>query len=543
MQIFITGGSGLIGSAVVAELLGNGHTVLALARSDSSTTALETAGAKTIRGDLADLRTLRAGAASADGVIHLAFANDFSSPAALAAAVAEESAALAALGEELIDSDRPLVTVSGTPYVPGRASTEADPLPTDGPVGGRSRSVMAVLGLASRGVRSSAVRLPRTVHNEGRGGFAGLLTEMARRSGVSGYPGDGTQRWPAVHALDAAVLFRLALEKAPAGTAWHAVGDQGDAVRDIATVIGQRLRLPVEAMPQEAFGVLGPIFATDQPASSAHTRQALGWEPKHPASAPAGSSPEGCMGHRACCRRNVISSSLTCAGLFLLDPVTAARDDHPAQVGDRLFHGLVVDKLGGGVPPASDEQGGLGDGRRAESSKICPVAVEVAVTVERAGEPSPAELGRVVAEVIRGQPSGKQPGLGDGVEQAGTGGQAAEQAGSKILRGVAGQRDRTSGAGSGSRPARARPPLPLAPEVQRPVEARRGHPAQQRDGRFWWAWLERHAQRRHRRNPIRMKLRAGPRDVGAPVMPHDHWRSSPSQSRTPATSATMLIIA
>jgi nucleoside-diphosphate-sugar epimerase len=124
--------------------------------------------------------------------------------------------------------------------------------------------------------------LPRTVHNEGRGGFAGLLTEMARRSGVSGYPGDGTQRWPAVHALDAAVLFRLALEKAPAGTAWHAVGDQGDAVRDIATVIGQRLRLPVEAMPQEAFGVLGPIFATDQPASSARTRQALGWEPKHP---------------------------------------------------------------------------------------------------------------------------------------------------------------------------------------------------------------------------------------------------------------------
>jgi nucleoside-diphosphate-sugar epimerase len=282
VQIFITGGTGLIGSAVVAELLGNGHTVLALARSDSSTTALETAGAKTIRGDLADLPTLRAGAANADGVIHLAFANDFSSPAAVTAAVAEESAALAALGEELIDSDRPLVTASGTPYVPGRASTEADPLPTDGPVGGRSRSVMAVLDLASRGVRSAAVRLPRTVHNEGRGGFAGLLTAMARRNGVSGYPGDGTQRWPAVHALDAAVLFRLVIEKAPAGTAWHAVGDEGDAVRDIATVIGQRLGLPVEAMPQETFGVLGPIFATDQPSSSAHTRQALGWEPKHP---------------------------------------------------------------------------------------------------------------------------------------------------------------------------------------------------------------------------------------------------------------------
>jgi nucleoside-diphosphate-sugar epimerase len=122
--------------------------------------------------------------------------------------------------------------------------------------------------------------MPRTVHNEGRGGFAGLLTGMARRTGVSGYPGDGAQRWPAVHALDAAVLFRLVLEKAPAGTAWHAVSDQGDAVRDIATVIGRRLELPVEAVPQESFGPLGPIFATDQPSTSTRTRQALGWEPR-----------------------------------------------------------------------------------------------------------------------------------------------------------------------------------------------------------------------------------------------------------------------
>jgi len=282
MQVFITGGSGLVGSAVVAELLSHGHTVLALARSSSSAAALETAGAQTVRGDLADLDTLRAGAAKADGVIHLAFANDFSSPAALAAAVAEESAALAALGGELTGSDRPLVTVSGTPWIAGRAATEADPLPLDGPIGGRGRSVMAALDLASRGVRSSAVRLPRTVHNQGQGGFAGLLTAMARGAGVSGYPGDGTQRWPAVHALDAAVLFRLALEQAPAGTAWHAVGDEGDAVRDIATVIGRRLGLPVEAVPEETFGPLGPIFAADQPASSAHTRQALGWEPTHP---------------------------------------------------------------------------------------------------------------------------------------------------------------------------------------------------------------------------------------------------------------------
>jgi len=282
MQVFITGGTGLIGSAVVAELLGNGHTVLALARSDASATAVETAGGKVIRGDLADLDALRAGAADADGVIHLAFANDFSGPAALAAAVAEEGAALAAMGEELTGTGRPFVTCSGTPYAPGRASTEADPVPTEGPVGGRGRSVVAVLDLATRGVRSAAVRLPRTVHNQGRGGFAGLLAGMARRNGVSGYPGDGTQRWPAVHALDAAVLFRLVLENAPAGTAWHAVADEGDAVRDIAAVIGRRLGLPVEAVPQESFGVLGPIFATDQPASSAHTRQALGWEPSHP---------------------------------------------------------------------------------------------------------------------------------------------------------------------------------------------------------------------------------------------------------------------
>jgi nucleoside-diphosphate-sugar epimerase len=282
MRVFITGGTGLIGSAVVAELLGHGHTVLGLARSGSSATALETAGAEPMRGDLADLGALRAGAAKADGVIHLAFANDFSSPAALAAAVAEEGAALAALGDGLTGSGHPLITVSGTPRVAGRASTEADPLPTDGPVGGRSRSVNAVLDLAPLGVRSAAVRMPRTVHNEGRGGFAGLLTEMARRTGVSGYPGDGTQRWPAVHALDAAVLFRLVLEKAPAGTAWHAVGDQGDAVRDIATVIGRRLGLPVEAMPPETYGPLGPIFAADQPSSSVHTRQTLGWEPTHP---------------------------------------------------------------------------------------------------------------------------------------------------------------------------------------------------------------------------------------------------------------------
>jgi len=281
MHVFVTGGTGTIGSAVVAELLGHGHTVLALARSEGSAKTLADAGAEALLGGLTDLDVLRSGVAQADGVISLAFGRDYSSPDALAQAIAEESAALTVLGEALIGSDRPIVTVSGTPWVPGRTATEADPLPTDGPVGGRSRSVMALLDLASRGVRSTAVRMPRTVHNEGMGGFAGLLTDAARRSGVAGYPGEGTQRWPAVHALDAAVLFRLALESAPAGTSWHAVADEGDAVRDIATVIGRRLGLPVEAVPQENFGPFGPIFAMDQPASSAHTRQALGWQPTH----------------------------------------------------------------------------------------------------------------------------------------------------------------------------------------------------------------------------------------------------------------------
>ena len=282
MRVFVTGGTGTIGAPVVAELLGNGHTVLALARSDGSARALEAAGAETLRGGLADLDVLRAGAARSDGVISLAFGRDYSDPDELVRSIGEEGAAMAALGEELVGSGRPIVTVSGTPWIPGRASTEADPLPTEGAVAGRARSVNALLGLAARGVRATAVRMPRTVHNDGEGGFAGLLTDIARRTGVVGYPGDGTQRWPAVHAVDAAVLFRLALESAPAGTSWHAVADEGDAVRDIAAVIGRRLGLPVRSVPQEDLGPFGPIFAMDQPASGAHTRDALGWRPTHP---------------------------------------------------------------------------------------------------------------------------------------------------------------------------------------------------------------------------------------------------------------------
>jgi nucleoside-diphosphate-sugar epimerase len=282
MHVFITGGTGLIGSAVVAELLGAGHTVVALARSDTSAAAAQQAGAEGLRGALGDLDAIRQGAERSDGAIHLAFSNDFSSPEAVLASIAEETAAITAIGDVFVGSDRPFAIVSGTPWIPGRASTEHDQLPTEGLVGGRGRTVTATLALADRGVRTSAIRMPRTVHNNGEGGFAGLLTQIARRTGVSGYPGDGAQRWPAVHALDAAVLFRLALEHAPAGSSWHAVADEGDQVRDIAAVIGRKLDLPVERLPTESFGPLGEVFAMDQPSSSAITRTELGWTPTHP---------------------------------------------------------------------------------------------------------------------------------------------------------------------------------------------------------------------------------------------------------------------
>ncbi|MDL9977914.1 SDR family oxidoreductase [Microbacterium candidum] len=280
MRIFVTGGTGLIGSAVVAELIEHGHDVIVLTRSDASADVVRAAGAEPVRGDLADLDVLRAVAGGADGVIHLAFDNDFTTPEAIVRAIAQEAAAVDAMAGALRGGDRPLVTVAGTPAVPGRASTEDDPQLASGPVAGRAVTVQSVLDLD--GVRGIAVRMPRTVHNNGTGGFAGLLTQMARRSGVVGYPGDGAQRWPAVHALDAAAVFRLALEFAPPGTAWHAVDDEGVAVRDMAEVIGRRLGLPVRSLPEESFGPLGVAFATDQPSTSIITREALGWEPTHP---------------------------------------------------------------------------------------------------------------------------------------------------------------------------------------------------------------------------------------------------------------------
>lgn len=282
MHVFVTGGTGTIGKPVVNELITHGHTVSVLARSDASAAAVEQAGARAVRGSLTDLDVLRDAAREADGVIALAFRNDFSSAEAVTAAVEEEAAELAVFGEAMAGSGKPIVTSGGTPAVPGRASTEADPMPAEGIVGGRATSISTLLGLADRGVRPSVVRLPRTVHADGDGGFAGLLTRHARATGFAGYPGDGTQRWPAVHALDAAVLFRLALEHSPAGRSWQAVADEADPVRDITAVIARRLGVPTGSEPLEAFGPLGAIFAADQPASSERTRAELGWTPTHP---------------------------------------------------------------------------------------------------------------------------------------------------------------------------------------------------------------------------------------------------------------------
>ncbi|WP_042394652.1 SDR family oxidoreductase [Streptacidiphilus carbonis] len=282
MRVFVTGASGLIGSAVVPELIAAGHTVLALARSDASAQAVTAAGATAFRGDLADPDSLRAGAGEADGVIHLAFGHDFSN---FAGSVAEEGLAVEAFGAALKGSGKPLVIASGTPAVAGRPSTEDDPAPTEGPAGGRGRNARAVLDLAAQGVRSAVVRLPRSVHGRGERtgfGFASVLIQAARRTGVSGYVGDGAQRWPAVHCQDAARLFRLVLEEAAPGTVAHAVADEGDPMRAIAEAIGRQLGLPTEAVPAEGFGFLGTIFGIDQPSTSTVTRERFGWQPTGP---------------------------------------------------------------------------------------------------------------------------------------------------------------------------------------------------------------------------------------------------------------------
>lgn len=280
MRVFVTGASGGIGSAVVAQLVAAGHHAVGLARSDASAAVIEGLGAQPVRGDVTDLEILEQAAADSDGVVYLAFSHDF---AAFGDAIGAEGRAVAAIGDALAGTGKPLVLANGTPAIAGRVSTEDDPFITEGPTAGRGRTGRAVVDLAERGVRSSVVRLPRSVHDAGgRYGFAGILIQAARRTGVSAYVGDGSQRWPAVHRDDAASLFRLALEQAPPGSVLHAVGDQGDPMRAIAEAIGRRLGLPVASAAAEDFGPLGAIFAVDQPASSARTQERFAWKPTGP---------------------------------------------------------------------------------------------------------------------------------------------------------------------------------------------------------------------------------------------------------------------
>jgi nucleoside-diphosphate-sugar epimerase len=294
MRIFVTGASGWIGSAVVPELIGAGHQVVGLARSDASANALEAAGAEVHRGDLDDLDAMRSAAEAADGVIHLAFKHDLAFSGDFQGAADADRRAVEAFGEALAGSDRPFVLASGLLGLePGRVATEQDGHGSHAAVaafgGGppaRWETAEFTLSLASRGVRSSIVRLPPTNHGDGDNGFMATIVGIAREKGVSGYIADGANRWPAVHRLDSARLFRLAVEQAPAGSTLHAVADEGVPIREVAEVIGRHLDVPVASVAAEDAGEhftwLGGFLGLDAPASSALTRELLGWEPTRP---------------------------------------------------------------------------------------------------------------------------------------------------------------------------------------------------------------------------------------------------------------------
>jgi nucleoside-diphosphate-sugar epimerase len=294
MRVFVTGASGWIGSAVVSELIGEGHQAVGLARSDASADALSAAGAEVLRGTLDDLDVLRSGAEDSDGVIHLAFKHELAFSGDFQGAADADRRAVEAFGEALAGSERPLVIASGLLGVrPGHVATEQDghgagaaASAFGGGPSARWETAEFTLSLADQGIRSSIVRLPPTNHGDGDNGFMATLVAIAREKGVSGYIGDGGNRWPAVHRLDSARLFRLGVEDAPAGSTLHPVADEGVPIREIAEVIGRHLDIPVVSIaPEDAgghFTWMAAFLALDAPASSTLTRELLGWQPTQP---------------------------------------------------------------------------------------------------------------------------------------------------------------------------------------------------------------------------------------------------------------------